>query len=103
MHRAGLESMLGLQLRGNELLVAPCLPAHWTQAEVRLRHGSALYVVAFENPSSGTNVVAKIEVDGQFLPAGVQHVPLLDDGAVHAVRVRLAGPALAAPDRQQSQ
>jgi cyclic beta-1,2-glucan synthetase len=103
MHRAGLESMLGLQLRGNELLVAPCLPAHWPQAEVRLRHASALYVVAFENPSGGTNEVATIEVDGQLLPAGVRHVPLLDDGAVHAVRVRLAGPALAAPGRQQSQ
>jgi cyclic beta-1,2-glucan synthetase len=103
MHRAGLESMLGLQLRGNELRVAPCLPTHWPQAEVTLRHASARYVVVIENPLGGTNEIAGIVVDGLELAAGVRHVPLLDDGAVHAVRVRLAGPTQAAPGPRQAQ
>jgi cyclic beta-1,2-glucan synthetase len=97
MHRAGLEAILGVQRRGEALLLAPCLPAHWPQAVVTLRHRSASYEITIENPHGGTNGVESIEVDGLALAAGVRRLPLQDDGALHAVRVRLAGPARDAP------
>jgi cyclic beta-1,2-glucan synthetase len=37
MHRAALESILGLQLDAAGLRVAPGLPSHWPQAQVTLR------------------------------------------------------------------
>ena len=36
--RAGVESMCGVVLCQDRLTVRPCLPAHWPQAEVALRH-----------------------------------------------------------------
>ena len=38
MHRAAVESILGLQRHADGLVFTPCLPAHWPQAEVRLSH-----------------------------------------------------------------
>ncbi len=37
MHRAVLESILGLHLQADELWFTPCLPAHWPRAEITLR------------------------------------------------------------------
>ncbi len=36
MHRAAIESMFGVSQRGDELVVRPCLPSAWSQAELRL-------------------------------------------------------------------
>jgi len=37
MHRAAIESILGLHLHADELWFTPCLPAHWPRAEIMLR------------------------------------------------------------------
>ena len=37
LHRAAIESILGLDLRADLLSVSPCLPSHWPQAELVLR------------------------------------------------------------------
>ncbi|WP_342130363.1 GH36-type glycosyl hydrolase domain-containing protein [Hydrogenophaga sp. OTU3427] len=39
LHRAAIESILGLRLQAQELHLTPCLPLHWTKAELTLRRG----------------------------------------------------------------
>jgi cyclic beta-1,2-glucan synthetase len=39
LHRAALESILGLHLEAEELWFTPCLPAHWPRAEITLQRG----------------------------------------------------------------
>ncbi|ART51648.1 carbohydrate-binding protein [Acidovorax carolinensis] len=36
LHRAAVESILGLQMRAQELFFTPCLPSHWPGAEITL-------------------------------------------------------------------
>jgi cyclic beta-1,2-glucan synthetase len=38
MHRAAIESILGLNLGADTLSLQPCLPAHWPRAELSLQH-----------------------------------------------------------------
>jgi len=46
LHRAALESILGLQLDATGLCLRPCLPTHWSGAELRLeRDGRSLRFV----------------------------------------------------------
>ena len=46
LHRAAVESILGLHRHADELWFTPCLPAHWPRAELTLRRdGRALHVV----------------------------------------------------------
>ncbi|PEH89919.1 GH36-type glycosyl hydrolase domain-containing protein [Comamonas terrigena] len=46
MHRAAVESILGLHLMAEELFFTPCLPAHWPEAELTLaRDGRSLHFI----------------------------------------------------------
>ncbi|HTN50234.1 MAG TPA: glucoamylase family protein [Burkholderiaceae bacterium] len=96
MYRAGLEFILGFKRRGAELLIDPCIPEHWRSFKIRYRAPSATYELVIENPQGVARGVSRVELDGAELP-GIM-IPLLDDAAVHSVRVTL-GPVDAPPLR----
>ena len=89
MQRAGVESILGLRLRGDELELQPCIPRDWPRFEMTLRHRSARYEIAVENPDGVSRGIAYAEVDGTTLDERPLRLGLLDDGATHHVMVRL--------------
>jgi cyclic beta-1,2-glucan synthetase len=89
LYRAALESILGLRRRGAVLCLAPCLPRAWPRVEVDYRHGTSCYHIVIENPDGVSTGVLALELDGVPLAAGVPGIALVDDGAAHAVRVRL--------------
>ncbi len=106
MQRAGVESILGLRLRGNMLDLDPCIPMAWPRFEITLRHRSARYEIVIENPDHVSRGIATAQVDGVALvdgtgpanataqgerttPVRPLHLQLLDDGVTHHVRVRL--------------
>ncbi|HEX3848510.1 MAG TPA: protein ndvB, partial [Steroidobacteraceae bacterium] len=91
MYRAGMEWMLGLRVRAGKLLLTPCIPPHWPRVEIRLRHGSARYHIAIENPDRVSRGVARIDLDGTQIVGGDGRIELKDDGGQHEVRVILGG------------
>ncbi|MCM3906470.1 MAG: protein ndvB, partial [Pyrinomonadaceae bacterium] len=50
MYRAGLESILGFQLRGDRLKIDPCVPRWWREFEITYRRGRTTYRIKVENP-----------------------------------------------------
>ncbi|HXC50931.1 MAG TPA: glucoamylase family protein [Candidatus Limnocylindrales bacterium] len=89
MHRAGLEWILGLRVRGSVLRIEPCVPKTWPEYEMVYRHGSARYQIAVENPRGAGRGVTLVEIDGVASRTGVAEIPLVDDGGAHLVRVVL--------------
>jgi cyclic beta-1,2-glucan synthetase len=89
MYRAGLEWLLGLRVRGAALWLDPCIPKSWRGFEIELRHGSARYQIAVENPRGVCRGVASLELDGEPLSAESARIPLADDGSTHRVRIVL--------------
>jgi cyclic beta-1,2-glucan synthetase len=89
LYRAGLEWILGFRVQGATLLLDPCIPSSWPAFEIEYRRGSSRYEIRVENPRAVTRGVARLELDGEALPAGTTGVPLVDDGAIHRVRVVL--------------
>ena len=87
MYRAALESMLGFNLKGETLLIEPCIPRSWREFEINYRCGKTLYRIKVENPSSVCRGVAEVLLDGKLLASG--EIPLTDDGLTHQVRVTL--------------
>ncbi len=73
MYRAGLESILGFQLQGNRLRIAPCVPASWPGFEIVFKYRSSTYEIAVENQGRARGESSIIE--------------LVDDGQVHQVRL----------------
>jgi cyclic beta-1,2-glucan synthetase len=51
MHRAVLEFVLGIRVRGDQLVIAPCVPDEWPEFEVSLRLAGANYTVRMRRGS----------------------------------------------------
>ena len=64
MYRAGLESILGFHLQGNELKIDPCVPRWWREFQITYRRDRAVYNIKVENPMGFSRGVATIELDG---------------------------------------
>jgi cyclic beta-1,2-glucan synthetase len=89
MQRAGVESLLGLKLRGSTLLIDPCIPKAWGQFEATMKYRSSRYYVFVENPNGVSRGVVSAVADGVEIGERPLRVPLIDDGGRHQVKVRL--------------
>jgi cyclic beta-1,2-glucan synthetase len=87
MYRAGVESILGLRRRGAAFEISPCIPAGWPGYSMVWRFGGSRYEIAVENPEHRCRGVGRAELDGGAVDPAV--IPLVDDGAVHHVRIVL--------------
>ncbi|MEO6967498.1 MAG: glycosyl transferase family 36 [Rhodanobacteraceae bacterium] len=93
LYRAGLETMLGFQLRGASLRIDPCIPKAWPGFEIAFRYHSSHYAITVENPHGICRGVTTVELDGSELKDASMAIPLADDGAQHHIRVVLGGSA----------
>jgi cellobiose phosphorylase len=82
MYRLLVESLHGLRRSGDRMALAPCLPADWDRYELQYRHGASVYLVEVVQDDAGP---ARLQLDGREQPG--LDFPLLDDGAVHRVRL----------------
>jgi cyclic beta-1,2-glucan synthetase len=89
MQRAGVESILGLRLRGDLLEFEPCIPRSWPGFAVTLRYRSARYEIVVQNPDGVSRGIASVQADGVAVVAQPMRLALLNDGLTHTVVVRL--------------
>jgi cyclic beta-1,2-glucan synthetase len=92
IYRAGIEWILGFQVRAGKLFLDPCIPADWPCFEIVFIHGSTRYQILVENPNRVNRGVAYVELDGKRLQLRETHIVLADDGRTHDVRVVLGEP-----------
>jgi cyclic beta-1,2-glucan synthetase len=73
LHRAAVETLLGLNVKGRRLALTPHVPAHWPGFEIALRLGARQLTVQWghvEGAAAPTHHVAVGEwIDWQALPA----------------------------------
>jgi cyclic beta-1,2-glucan synthetase len=84
-YRAGLEWLLGLNIRAATLHVDPCIPRSWSGYSLTYRHRDTCYEIAVSNPKGVSKGVASIALDGVVQAEG--GIPLVDDGREHRVLV----------------
>ncbi len=89
MQRAGIESILGLRIRGDALHLDPCIPKSWGKVEMTVRRGASRYEIVVDNPAGVNRGVSFAEMDGVEIAGRPLRAPIVDDGAVHRVRIRL--------------
>jgi cyclic beta-1,2-glucan synthetase len=87
-YRAGLEWILGLQVRENKLFFDPCIPRAWRTYAIYYQHENTRYEITVENPNGLTRGIVTIEMDG-LLHIKSNGIPLQNDGHPHLVRVVL--------------
>ena len=90
MYRVGLEGILGFQKRGDTLFLESRAPVRWPEYTIEYRYGQSLYVISVSPVGEGPQESPGVVLDGQ--PLTGPGIPLVDDGARHAVSVRRAVP-----------
>jgi len=88
-YRAGLEWILGLQVRADQLIFSPCIPRAWPGYSISYQHEKTRYEITVENPNGATHGIATIELDGERQLSSSNSITLQHDGQIHQVRVVL--------------
>jgi cyclic beta-1,2-glucan synthetase len=91
MYRTAVEGILGLRLRGETLVLDPCIPRAWAGFEFSLKVGSSRYRVGVKNPRGVNRGIAKVLLDGQEVPGTACEIRLIDDGRDHHGEITLGG------------
>ncbi len=87
MYRVGLEAILGFVKRGDSLFIDPCVPSAWPEFTIGYRYGESVYTILVQRTAGLERGAAGVVLDGVALDG--PGIPLVDDGAPHAVRVSL--------------
>jgi cyclic beta-1,2-glucan synthetase len=87
MHRAGLESILGLRRRGATFEMDPCIPGSWPGYSIAWGFGATRYEIEVTNPERRCRGIAEAALDDT--PVEPHAIPLVDDGGVHRLRLVL--------------
>jgi len=85
-YRAGLEWLLGLNIRADKMQFNPCIPRSWRSYSLTYRHGETSYEITIDNPNGVSKGVVSVELDGtgQSVEDGIA---LVNDGKTHRVLV----------------
>jgi cellobiose phosphorylase len=87
MYRLLIEALLGANLEGAQLRLAPRLPKTWTTFKIHYRYRQTVYHITITRlaaDSAGPNLLS---LDGQAISG--ETIPLLDDRLEHAVEMRV--------------
>jgi cyclic beta-1,2-glucan synthetase len=99
MQRAGIESILGVRMKGEFLCLDPCIPRDWPRFEVTVRYRTARYEIRVENPSGVAQGILSATLDGAAVTQRPLRLPLLDDARVHHIQVTLGVLAVQGKER----
>jgi cyclic beta-1,2-glucan synthetase len=89
MYRTAVEGILGINLRGETLLVDPCIPRAWAGFEFTYKFGSSRYRITVKNPRGVSRGVTQASLDGKTLGGTASEIKLIDDGRYHYGEITL--------------
>ena len=88
MYRLSLETLLGLQLKGDHLRIAPCIPADWDSYKIHYRYHDTFYHITIICSGKKAQQVLGVSLDDAMVSKDGR-IPLLDDRREHHVEVVL--------------
>jgi len=87
MYRLLIETLLGLNLEGDQLRLAPRLPKTWTTVTIHYRYRQTPYHLAITKLPEGLPGAGQLSLDGQVLAGNT--IPLRDDRRDHSVAIKV--------------
>jgi cellobiose phosphorylase len=87
MYRLLIETLLGLNLEGNQLRLTPRLPKAWTTFKIHYRHRQTHYHLTITRLAENVPGPAHFTLDEQSLPG--EAIPLRNDHRDHFVGIQI--------------
>ena len=88
MYRLLLETLLGVNLEGNQLRLTPSMPRKWSTFTVHYRYRQTPYHIRITRLPSAPSGGSRLSLDGQALAGNT--ISLLDDHRDHSVEMELS-------------
>jgi cellobiose phosphorylase len=92
MYRLIIESLLGMRLEVDRLVLRPCLPPHWPSFTIHYRYRETMYHVLVVQHTAPQDAGADVTVRVDGVDQRDAFVPLVDDRREHHVEVRVPVP-----------
>ena len=87
MYRLLIETLLGVNLEGDQLRLTPRLPKSWTTYKIHYRYRQTVYHITISRLATDASEVNQLFLDGEKL--AVKTVPLADDHREHLVELKV--------------
>jgi cellobiose phosphorylase len=87
MYRLLIETLLGVNLEGDQLRLAPRLPNAWTTFKIHYRYRQTVYHITITRLAADSADANLLSLDGQEISG--KTIPLQDDRHEHAVDMRV--------------
>ena len=87
MYRLLIETLLGANLEGNHLRLAPRLPKAWPAFKIHYRYRQTLYHITISRLATGSAGADLLSLDGQEIPGNT--LLLRDDHREHMVDLKI--------------
>jgi len=87
MYRLLMETLLGVNLEGDQLRLKPCLPKNWATYKIHYRYRQTIYHITIMRLAADSGEVDHLFLDGKELAA--KTVPLADDRREHSVELKV--------------
>jgi cellobiose phosphorylase len=90
MYRLLVETLLGVNLEGDQLRLTPRLPKNWTTYKIHYRYRQTVYHITISRLPTAAAGADQLFLDGAEL--AVKTVPLVDDRREHFVELKVCSP-----------
>jgi cellobiose phosphorylase len=87
MYRLLIETLLGVNLEGDQLRLTPRLPKSWTTYKIHYRYRQTVYHITISRLATDAAESNQLFLDGEEL--AVKTVPLADDRREHFVELKV--------------
>jgi cellobiose phosphorylase len=86
MYRLLIETLLGVNLEGDQLRLTPRMPKSWTSYKIHYRYRQTVYHITITRLDPDTKDVTQLLLDGKEFTAGT--IPLVDDQQEHFAEMK---------------
>jgi len=90
MYRLLIETLLGVNLEGDQLRLTPRLPKSWTTYKIHYRYRQTVYHINIIRLSAESTETNLLTLDGQAISG--ETIPLRDDHSEHLVEMKIRCP-----------
>ena len=97
MYRLLIETLLGVNLQGDQLRLTPRLPNRWKSYKIHYRYRQTVYHITISRLVVDSAAANQLFLDGKEL--AVETVPLVDDRREHSVELKVWTPVSASENQ----
>lgn len=86
-YKAGLENILGLDIKNKVLRINPCIPKDWKEYSIRYRYKNSIYNINVKNYNGKNTGVENVYLNGRKVPE--KEIILNGDGGIYEVEIEM--------------